>query len=86
MKATEYRGYSIRQQQRFGPLPLLNQLHTKRRVRRSRHASEHGHSRRRSVDVLSIRNLEHLHSAAKNGDRETPLIFVAPEQRRPLCE
>ena len=55
MKATEYRGYSIRQQQRFGPLPLLNQLHTKRRVRRSRHASEHGHSRGQIVDAVSIR-------------------------------
>ena len=34
---------------------LIDYLRTKRRMRRSRHASEHGHSRGQIVDAISIR-------------------------------
>ena len=34
---------------------LMNYLRSKRRMRRSRHASEHGHSRGQIVDAISIR-------------------------------
>jgi len=34
---------------------LMDQLRSKRRMRRSRHASEHGHSRGQIVDAISIR-------------------------------
>src|SRR5271169_6648187 len=34
---------------------LMDHLRSKRRMRRSRHASEHGHSRGQIVDAISIR-------------------------------
>ena len=46
---------------------LLDHLRSKRRMRRSRHASEHGHSRGQIVDAISIRE-----RPAEAGDRAIP--------------
>jgi len=46
---------------------LMDHLRSKRRMRRSRHASEHGHSRGQIVDAISIRE-----RPAEAGDRAIP--------------
>src|SRR6516162_6965815 len=46
---------------------LMDHLRSKRRMRRSRHASEHGHSRGQIVDAVSIRE-----RPAEAGDRAIP--------------